>query len=72
MITYSNLSDSPGGKHVYFFDEEIKARRVGKLNIKIINLSRILELKFKSYFERELWKQEIEKRISKFKNAVKT
>ena len=71
MITYSNLSDSPGGKHVYFFDEEIKARRVGKLNIKIINLSRILELKFKSYFERELWKQEIEKRISKFKNVIK-
>ena len=71
MITYSNLSDSPGGKHVYFFDEEIKVRRVGKLNIKIINLSRILELKFKSYFERELWKQEIEKRISKFKNVIK-
>ena len=71
MITYSNLSNSPGGKHVYFFDEEIKARRVGKLIIKIINLSRVLELKFKSYFERELWKQEIEKRIDKFKNVIK-
>ena len=71
MITYSNLSNSPGGKHVYFFDEEIKARKVGKLNIKIINLSRVLELKFKSYFERELWKQELDKRISKFKNVIK-
>ena len=71
MITYANSSDSPGGKHVYFFDEEIKARRVGKLNIKIINLSRVLEIKFKNYFERELWKQEIEKRISKFKNVIK-
>ena len=71
MITYSNLSNSPGSKHVYFFDEEIKARRVGKLSIKIINLSRVLELKFKSFFERELWKQEIEKRIEKFKNVIK-
>ena len=71
MITYSDLSNSPGGKHVYFFDERIKAKRVGKLNIKIINLSRVLELKFKSFFERELWKQEIEKRIEKFKNVIK-
>ena len=71
MITYANLSNAPGGKHVYFFDEEIKAKRVGKLNIKIVNLSRVLELKFKSYFERELWKQEIENRISKFKNVIK-
>ena len=71
MITYSNLPNSPGGKHVYFFDEAIKARRQGKLNIKIMNLSRILILKFKSYFERELWKQEIEKRIEKFKNVIK-
>ena len=71
MITYSNLSNSPGGKHVYFFDEGMQARKVGKLNIKIINLSRVLELKFKSYFERELWKLEIDKRITKFKNVIK-
>ena len=71
MISYSNLSNSPGGKHVYFFDEEIKAKRVGKLIIRVINLSRVLELKFKSFFERELWKIEMEKRITKFKNVVK-
>ena len=71
MICYSNLSNSPGGKHVYFFDEEIKAKRVGKLIIRVINLSRVLELKFKSFFERELWKIEMEKRITKFKNVVK-
>ena len=71
MITYSDLSDSPGGKHVYFFDEEIKAVRSGKLSIRITNLSRVLELKFKNYFERELWKQEIEERIKKFKQIVK-
>ena len=71
MITYSDCSASPGGKHVYFFDEEIKAVRSGKLFIKITNLSRVLELKFKNYFERELWKQEIEERIKKFKRIVK-
>ena len=71
MITYSDLSVSPGGKHAYFFDEEIKAQRSGKYCIKITNLSRMLELKFKNYFERELWKQEIEERIKRFKNIVK-
>ena len=71
MITYSDLSVSPGGKHAYFFDEEIRAIRSGKLSIKIKNLSRILELKFNNYFERELWKLEIEERIKKFKELVK-
>ena len=71
MITYSDLSVSPGGKHAYFFDEEIKAQRSGKYCIKITNLSRMLELKFKNYFERELWKQEIEERKKRFKNIVK-
>ncbi len=71
MITYSDFSVSPGGKLAYFFDEEIKAVESGKLCIKITNLSRSLELKFKSYFERELWKQEINERIKKFKEVVK-
>ena len=71
MITYSDFSVSPGGKHAYFFDEEIRATRSGKYGIKITNLSRILELKFATYFERELWKQEIEERIKKFKQIVK-
>ena len=71
MITYSDLSVSSGAKHAYFFDEEIKAERSGKCNIKITNLSRSLELKFKNYFERELWKQEIEERIKKFKEIIK-
>ena len=71
MITYSDLSASQGAKHAYFFDEEIRAVRVGKTNIKITNLSRSLELKFKNYFERELWKQEIEERIKKFKQIIK-
>ena len=71
MITYSDLSASQGAKHAYFFDEEIRAVRNGKTNITITNLSRVLELKFKNYFERELWKQEIEERIKKFKQIIK-
>ena len=70
MITYSDLSVSSQGKHVYFFDKEIKAVRNGKLSITITNLSRVLELKFKTYFERELWKREIEERIKKFKQNI--
>ena len=71
MIMYSNFSQSKGGKHAYLFDEKIKAVRNGKYNITVTNLSRILELKFKSYFERELWIHEIEKRIKIFKQLIK-
>ena len=71
MIIYSNFSQSKGGKHAYFFDENIKAQRSGKYNITITNLSRMLDLRFKSYFERELWFQELEKRIQKYKLIIK-
>ena len=71
IITYSNLSQAPDGKHAYFFDEKINAARSGKNSIIITNLSRILELKFKNYFERELWIQEINKRIKKYKQLIK-
>ena len=71
MIIYSNFSQSRGGKHAYFFDDNIKAQRSGKYIITIKNLSRILELKFKTYLERELWFQELEKRIQKYKLIIK-
>ena len=71
MITYSDLSVSLGAKHAYFFDEQIKATRDGKYSIVITNLSRSLELKFKTYFEREIWEQEIEERIKRFKQKIK-
>ena len=71
IITYSDYSVSSGGKHVYFFDEGIKAVRNGKLGIRISNLSRILELKFNTYFEREIWKKKIEEKIKQFKNILK-
>ena len=71
IITYSNLSQAQDGKHAYFFDEKIKAERSGKDIITITNLSRKLELRFKNYFERELWMQEIDKRITKFKRSLK-
>ena len=71
IITYSNLSQASDGKHAYFFDEKIKAERSGKYNIVINNLSRMLELRFKNYFERELWIQEIDKRIQRYKQLIK-
>ena len=71
MLTYSNFSQSKGAKHAYFFDEKISATRSGKYNIIIKNLSTMLELKFKTYFERELWIQELEIKFKKFKQIVK-
>ena len=71
MITYSNFSQSKGAKHAYFFDEKISATRSGKYNIIIKNLSTMLDLKFKTYFERELWMQELEKKFKNFKQKIK-
>ena len=71
MLTYSNFSQSKGAKHAYFFDETINATRSGKYNIIIKNLSTMLDLKFKTYFERELWIQELEKKFKKFKQIIK-
>ena len=71
LITYSNSSQSEKEKHQYYFDEQINATRSGKNNIIITNKSRLLELRFKTYFDRELWIQEIDKRIKKYKQLIK-
>ena len=75
LITYSNSSQSEKEKHQYYFDEQINAQinatRSGKNNIIITNKSRLLELRFKTYFDRELWIQEIDKRIKKYKQLIK-
>ena len=71
LITYSNDSKSQREKHQYYFDEQINANRSGKLNILITNKSGLLNLRYKTYFERELWMQEIEQRIKKFKQLIK-
>ena len=70
-ISYSDKSNSQGGKTVYFFDSESKADRVGKLSIRLKFLSRKLELTFCSFFERELFKQEFDKRILRYINSIK-
>ena len=50
------------GKVVYFFDKDMKIERDGKNSLKIKNASMNLNLKFNSFFEREKWKDELEKR----------
>ena len=61
-IYYMDKSDSESGRNVYFFDTYLKVDKEGRDIIKIKNLSRILILKFKTLFERELWYNEIMKR----------
>ena len=70
-ISYSDSADSQGGKTVYFFDSESQADRVGKATIRIKFLSRKLELSFSSFFERELFKQEFDRRILRYINLIK-
>ena len=50
------------GKFVYFFNKDMKINRDGKDCLIIKNASMKLVLKFNSFFERELWKSELDKR----------
>ena len=50
------------GKVVYFFDKNMKIERDGTDCLKVKNASMNLNLKFDNFFERELWKEELEKR----------
>ena len=70
MIYYSNSSQIATGKNVYWFDSGVQLIREGKTNLSIINVSRTLSLKFKSYFEREIWFEEINSRVQKFVNSI--
>ena len=70
MISYLNSPDALEGKNVYWFDEDIKISIVKDQILKIQNLSRNLELKFDSRFERDLWKKEIESRIEIKKEEI--
>jgi phosphatidylserine/phosphatidylglycerophosphate/cardiolipin synthase-like enzyme len=71
MICYLEDSASDIGKEVFWFDQEILITRnsIDKLNL--INGSRVLTLKFKEQFEREIWFDSINKAIQAYKNRVK-
>ena len=70
MIYYSNSSQDSTGKNVYWFDSGVKLIREGKKNLSIKNVSRTLTLQFNSFFEREIWFEEINSRIEKFINSI--
>ena len=70
MISYLNSPHLLVGKNVYWFDEDIKISIEKDQILKIQNLSRNLELKFDSRFERDLWKKEIESRIESKKEEI--
>ena len=70
MISYLNSPNTLVGKNVYWFDEDFKIDSDGDKILKIKNLSRTLELKFDSKFERDLWKKEINSRVEIKKNEI--
>ena len=69
-LFYSNDSNAKEGKIVYFFDKDMTIENDGKKGLKINNASMYLNLKFNSFFEREIWKQELEKRKLNYKLLV--
>ena len=59
-LFYLNDSMEKEGKIVYFFDKDMKVERDGKDCLTVKNSSMNLHLKFDTFFERELWREELE------------
>ena len=66
-LFYMNKPTLKEGKVVYFFDKDTKIENDGEERIKIKNSSMSLNLKFKNFFEKEYWKNELERRNSNYK-----
>ena len=71
-LFYTNDSTSKEGKIVYFFDKDMTIENDGKKGLKINNASMYLNLKFDSFFQREIWKNELEKRKLNYKLLVES
>ena len=69
-LFYSNDPTSKEGKFVYFFDKDMTIENDGKKGLKINNASMYLNLQFDSFFEREIWKNELEARKLNYKLLV--
>ena len=69
-LFYSNDPNAKEGKIVYFFDKDMTIENDGKKGLKINNASMYLNLKFNNFFEREIWKNELEKRKMNYKMLV--
>ena len=71
-LFYTNDSTSKEGKIIYFFDKDMTIENDGKKGLKINNASMYLNLKFDSFFKREIWKNELEKRKLNYKLLVES
>ena len=70
-LYYSDKSDSEKGNEVYFFTDSMKVLPLKKKMLIISGAGPDLILKFSSYFERELWLNEITLRMERLKKVIK-
>ena len=69
-IYYSDKSDSVKGNNVYFFTDSMRIERSKKKILIITGAGPELILKFSSFYERELWCNEITLRMEKLKQII--
>jgi phospholipase D1/2 len=65
-LFYLNDPKMKEGKIAYFFDKDMKIENDGKDCLKIRNSQMVLNLKFKDFFEKEIWRTELEKRKNNY------
>ena len=69
-IYYMDKSNPKKGKNVFFFNKDVVIKKEEKDKINITNKNGIILLKFNTLFERELWHNEIMKRIESMENIL--
>ena len=65
-LFYLNDPTQKEGKIVYFFDKDMKIENDGEKSLIINNNSMKLKLRYKNFFEKEYWRNELERRIEHY------
>ena len=66
-LFYLNKPNLKEGKVVYFFDKDMKIENDGERYLKLQNNSMTLNLRFKDFFEKEYWRNELDTRKINYK-----
>ena len=71
-LFYLNDPKLRQGKVVYFFDKDMKIINDGSDSLKIKNAQMTLQLRYKNFFEKEYWRQELERRRNNYALLVQS
>ena len=69
-LFYLNDPELKEGKTTYFFDRDMKIENDGEDCLKIKTNSMNLNARYKNFFEKEIWRNELERRVRGYKSLL--